>query len=137
MAGIGEVSAKYNQLQQQGRFPGDYYLDVEMFSMQRLSARETFQNMMQMLTGFILPTMQMSAQQGKIPNIPEITKQLSSYMNLDTDSWFLSEMPQNAQLNPYQQLSTKTKSSDQRFGASSADNQNNLLAQLNKNKGAE
>lgn len=127
IAGIAEVPVVYNQVQQEGSFI-DYYLDVEMFSMQRLSAREMFQSMMQLITGFTLPTMQLSVQQGKIPNIPEIHRQLSNYLNLDTESWFLSEQPQQTQLNPYQQLSGGMKSSDQRFGASQADNANNALA---------
>jgi hypothetical protein len=135
MAGVGEVVQIYNQLQQKGKYPGDYYLDVEMYSMQQVSANDKFQSMMQMLTGFTLPMLQQLAQQGKILNAEEIHRQLSTYKDLDTESWFLSEMPQNTQLNPYQVLGTSMKSSDQRFGASQADNANNMLAQLNSRQG--
>jgi hypothetical protein len=136
MPGIAEIPVKYNQTQQLGRFPGDYYLDVEMFSMQKLSAETKFQRMMQMLTGWIEPTMQLSVQQGKIPNIPEITKQLSNYMDLDVESWFLSEQMEQPQMNPYQQMSGKLRSADQRFGGNEGDNMNNRLAQMNAGRGA-
>lgn len=137
MAGIGEIAATFNQLTRKGKFPGDYYLDIEMYSMQKLSPDEKFQKQMQLLTGWVLPTMQLSVQQGKIPNVPEITKDLSMYLDLDIDSWFLSDTPQQAQLNPYQQLgSGGMKSSDTRFGSNPADNANNALAQMNSRQGA-
>ena len=137
VAGVGEISVLYNQLQQEGSFI-DYYLDVQMFSMQRLNPEARLQKLFQLLTAWILPTMQLAAQQGKVLNVPEVTKTLSLYMNVNTDSWFLSQQPENVQLNPYQMLSgsTKMKSSDQRFGASEADNANNALAQQTKKMGA-
>ncbi len=136
MAGVGEIAVLYNQLQQKGKYPGDYYLDVEMYSMQNSSADDKFQKMMQMLTGWVLPTMQLSVQQGRIPNVPEITKELSMYMNLDTDSWFLSEQPAPVQANPYQQMgSGGMKSADTRFGSNPSDNMNNFLQQQNAKQG--
>jgi hypothetical protein len=137
-----QIPKIYNQLQQEGKFT-DYYLNIEMYSMQKLTPEQKLQRIMQILTGWILPTSQLAAQQGQQLNIPVITKELSTYMDLETDSWFLTENPmqnQGMQPNSYQpmgqmggqnQMSTKTKSSDQRFGASQADNQNNKNAQLN------
>ncbi|MDD4984080.1 MAG: hypothetical protein PHH82_04570 [Candidatus ainarchaeum sp.] len=137
-----QIPKLYNQLEQEGRFT-DFYLDIQMYSMQKMSPEQKLQRMMQILTGWILPTAPMAAQQGQQLNVPAITKELSTYMDIETDSWFLTENPQNQQMNlmgsyqpmgqgnGQQQMSTKTKSSDQRFGASEADNQNNKLAQLN------
>ncbi len=137
LPGNVQIPQIYNQLEQKGRFT-DYYLDVEMFSMQKLTPEQKFQSMMQMLTGWILPTAPMAGEQGQQLNIPVITKELSNYLNINTESWFLTENPKPIEMNPYQpvgeqsqQISTKTKSSDQRFGASQADNQNNRIAQLN------
>ncbi len=127
MAGIAEVSVTYNQLQQEGNFL-DYYLEVEMYSMQKLSPEMKFNKMWQMITGWVLPTAQVSAQQGKTPNIPEITKALSNYADIDTEGWYLSEMPQQAELNPYQPMGG-VKSADTRFGSNEGDNMNNMLTQ--------
>lgn len=130
IAGIAEIPIIYDQYEQEGEFT-DYYLDVEMFSMQRLSPEARFQKMFQLITAWILPTMQIAAQQGKMLNVPEVTKTLSYYLDIDTDGWFLSEQPMQTQMNPYQQMSTKTRSSDQRFGSSEADNLNNLMQHNN------
>ena len=134
MAGIGEIPVTYNQLQQEGTFL-DYYLNVQMYSMQKLSPEMKFNKIWQMLTGWVLPTAPMSAQQGKIPNIPEITKVLANYADVDTEGWYLSEQPQEPELNPYQQMGTKTKSADQRFGGNTGDNMNNLLQQQTASAG--
>lgn len=130
MAGIAEIPVLYNQLQQEGSFI-DYHLDVELFSMQRLSPEAKFQKMFQLITAWVLPTMQLAAQQGKVLNVPEVTKVLSNYLDLDTESWFLSETPQGVQANPYQEMggSTKMRSADTRFGSNEADNMNNFLQQ--------
>ncbi len=137
-----QIPKIYNQLQQEGRFT-DYYLDIEMYSMQKVTPEQKLQRIMQILTGWILPTAPMAAQQGQQLNVPAITKELSTYMDLNTDSWFLTENPQQNQMTgmgAYQPMgqmgaqsqgSMKPKSSDQRFGASEADNQNNRNAQLN------
>jgi len=123
--GIGQASVTYNQLEQQGDF-NDYSFDVEMFSMQRLNPEERFQKMWQLLTGWIMPTASISAQQGKIPNIPEITRTLSLYLGIDTEGWYLTDMPQYQQMNPYQPVGG-VKSADTRFGSNEGDNMNNFL----------
>lgn len=129
--GIGEIPVKYSQVEQEGSFL-DYYLDIEMYSMQKLNPQERFNKMWQLLTGWVMPTAQISAQQGKIPNIPEITKTLSLYLDVDTESWYLSEQPQQTQLNPYQPVGG-VKSADTRFGSNEGDNANNALqAQIAK-----
>lgn len=127
ISGITEIPVMYNQLRQEGDFT-DYYLDVEMFSMQRLSPEARFNKMWQLLTGWIMPTASMAAQQGKTLNVPEVTKTLSLYLDLDTEGWYLSEMPQQMQLNPYQPTGG-VKSADQRFGGNEGDNANNALTQ--------
>lgn len=133
-----QIPQVYNQQQQQGKFT-DYYLDIEMFSMQKLTPEQKFQKIMQMLTAWVLPTQQAAAQQGQMLNIPEITKELSTYMDLNTESWFLTETPKPIEQTPYQQMGMGggMKSSDQRFGASEADNQNNRLAHINADGGKD
>jgi hypothetical protein len=139
VAGIGEASVVYNQLQQEGNFP-DYRFDIELYSMQRLEPEQRYQKMMQLLTSWVLPTAQLAAQQGKPLNIPEITKVLSLYTDVDSESWFLSDPGPMAAggggMNSYQPMSNKPGGSDQRFGASEADNQSNLLQQQASEQGA-
>ncbi len=103
-AGIVDIPIMYDQTEQQGEFT-DYELDIQMYSMQRSTPEQKFTKMMQLLNGWILPTAQMAAQQGKVLNIPEVTKDLSNYIDLDTDSWFLSDTPQStgiSGMNAYQ-----------------------------------
>ncbi|MCJ7828718.1 MAG: hypothetical protein MUP81_03135 [Dehalococcoidia bacterium] len=136
IAGLAEIPVQYNQLQQEGDFT-DYELDIEMWSLQKLTPEAKFQRTFQLLSQWVLPTMQMAAQQGQIPNIPEITKDLSRYLDLNIESWFLTSLPQNVQTNPYQPMGAtpSMKSSDQRYGASEGDNLNNFLAQRNAKAG--
>jgi len=103
-AGIVDIPILYDQTEQLGEFT-DYELDIQMYSMQRATPEQKFTKMMQLLNGWILPTAQMAAQQGKVLNIPEVTKDLSNYIDLDTDSWFLSDTPVSqgiSGLNAYQ-----------------------------------
>ena len=101
-SGVIDIPILYDQTEQQGRFT-DYELDIQMYSMQRSTPESKFSKMMQLLNGWCLPTAQMAAMQGKVLNIPEITRDLSNYIDLDTESWFLSDTPQRAGLNAYQQ----------------------------------
>lgn len=100
-AGIVDIPILYDQTEQLGRFT-DYELDIKMYSMQRSTPENKFNRMMQLLNGWILPTAQMAAQQGKILNVPEITNDLSNYIDVDTESWFFSDTPQRPSLNAYQ-----------------------------------
>ncbi|HDY89186.1 MAG TPA: hypothetical protein ENH82_13855 [bacterium] len=128
-AGIVDIPILYDQTEQQGRFT-DYELDIQMYSMQRATPEQKFTKMMQLLNGWILPTAQLAAQQGKILNIPEVTKDLSNYIDLDTESWFLSDTPQSQSitgLNAYQPQGAG--------GGDEALNLNNSIAKQNAQTG--
>ena len=130
-AGLDDIPVMYDYLEQEGELL-DYQLEVEMYSMQRNSPQETFSKMWQLLTGWVLPTAPMAAQQGKMPNIPAITKDLTTFLDINTDNWYLSETPQRTELNPYQTVSG-VKSADTRFGSNTGDNANNALtAQMSR-----
>lgn len=131
--GIGEVPVRYSQFEQEGSFL-DYNLDIEMYSMQKLPPEDRFNKLWQILTGVILPLAPIAAQQGKQLNAEEIIKTLSLYANVNTDSFFLSEMPQDAQLNPYQPTGGVNRA-DTRFGSNTGDNLNNFLQSQMANQG--
>lgn len=137
MPGIAEIVSVYNQLNQKGKIL-DYEFDIELYSMQQLSADEKFRRLKEIVLGWVLPTAQISAQQGKMPNIPQITKVLSLYANVESEveGFYLSEQPQNTQLNPYQQMSGGlVKGGDNRL-ANEGFNVNNLLAKNQAKAGA-
>lgn len=133
VAGIA-LASTYNQLEQEGDFT-DYYLDVELFSMQRLSPEMRYQRIMQLLSQWILPTAQMAAAQGQLLNIKEITEDLANYMDVNTEAWFLPSVPKEVQMNAYQPMGSSPGIGDTRFGASEASNLNNKLAQENSRIG--
>lgn len=133
IAGLS-MSTVYSQLAQEGNFT-DYYFDVELFSMQRLSPEMKYQRIMQLLSQWILPTAQIGAAQGQMLNIKEITEKLANYMNLNTESWFLPSVPKNVGVNPYQPLGAKPGIGDTRFGGNEGSNLNNMLAQENAKVG--
>ncbi len=126
-AGIIDIPILYDQTEQQGNFT-DYELDIQMYSMQRSTPEQKFTKMMQLLNGWSLPTAQLAAQQGKILNIPEVTRDLSNYIDLDTESWYLSDTPQAQSIsgmNAYQPNSD----------GSEALNLNNSIAKQNAQQG--
>ena len=126
-AGIVDIPILYDQTEQQGDFT-DYELDIQMYSMQRSTPEQKFTKMMQLLSGWILPTAQMAAQQGKVLNIPEVTKDLSNYIDIETESWFLSDTPQAQSIsgmNAYQPAG----------GGEQGLNLNNSIAQQNAQSG--
>jgi hypothetical protein len=126
-AGIVDIPIMYDQTEQEGDFT-DYELDIQMHSMQRDTPQTKYNKMMQMLNGWILPTAQLAAQQGKILNVPEVTKDLSEYIGIKTESWFLSDEPQSADLNAYQPNGGGG-------GGDEGMNMNNSIAQQNASAG--
>lgn len=126
-AGIIDIPILYDQTEQKGNFT-DYELDIQMYSMQRSTPEQKFTKMMQLLNGWILPTAQLAAQQGKMLNVPEVTKDLSNYIDLETESWFISDTPQSqsiAGLNAYQPAG----------GSEQGLNLNNSIAKENAQQG--
>ena len=125
-AGIVDIPIMYDQTEQKGEFT-DYELDVKMYSMQRSTPDQKFGKKMQMLNGVVLPLAQIAAAQGKVVNVPAIIKDLSEDSDIETESWFLSDTPQ--------QTGISGMNAYQPNGGGGDMNLNNTVAQGNAQQG--
>jgi len=108
IAGI-DLEVEYSDAVKEGEF-FDYTFEIEPYSMGRMNPQMRYQYMMQMLNQLVLPLAQVAASQGKVLNVDEVIKDASKYLNVNTENWWLSSLPVNAEMNPYQPLQGTPKS---------------------------
>jgi hypothetical protein len=117
----------------------DYNFDVEPYSMQRMNPMMRRQAIMELVTGLVLPTLEISAMQGAMVDVPALIKSIARDMDLteaDVDEWFRTATPQNMDMGPYQPqinsgMAAKPQSDD-RMGASGASRSLNKTQQQNR-----
>jgi hypothetical protein len=80
--GVGSLPKIFSQPDKVGEFY-DFVFKIVPFSTQRMSPETKYQRLMQFAAQWILPTMQMAAQQGAEFNIPDATTLMASYLGLD------------------------------------------------------
>ena len=80
--GVGSLPKIFSQPDKVGEFY-DFVFKIVPFSTQRMSPETKYQRLMQFASQWILPTLQMSAQQGAEFNIPDATTLMASYLGLD------------------------------------------------------
>lgn len=134
-----DLQVEYSEATKEGDF-FDYTFDIEPYSMMRMNPDIKYQKLFQFVSGYILPTAQIAAQQGAVLNVPELAKEFARHLNITTMSdWYMNVMPpmQNATLNPYQpsQGSPKVGMSDQRMPENQGSNMNNMAQQQNRVQG--
>lgn len=81
--GIGEIPQVFDQADKVGDYY-DFVYNIVPYSTQRMSPEMKYQRLMQFASQWILPTMQLAAQQGAEFNIPEATKIMAEYLGLTT-----------------------------------------------------
>ena len=135
-----DLQVEYSDATKEGDF-FDYTFDIEPYSMMRMNPDMKYQKLSQFVTGFILPTAQIAAQQGTVLNVPELAKEFARHLNISTmDDWYMSVMPpmmQGAGMNPYQmqQGQPKVGMTDQRMPENQGSNMNNMIQQQNRVQG--
>lgn len=91
--GVGDLPVIFSQADMVGDFY-DFAFKVVPYSTQRMSPEVRYSRLMQFLTQWILPTMQMAAMQGSTIDFPTVSRILSEYAGLDTfNQWFISAIP--------------------------------------------
>ena len=80
--GAEELPEVFSQADKVGDFY-DFVFDIEPFSTQRMSPELRYQRMMQFMSQWVLPTMQIAAQQGAQIDIPLTTRILAEYQGMD------------------------------------------------------
>ena len=132
--GVVDLDVQFTEEAREGDFL-DYNIDVEPYSMSRMNPEIRSQKIMQLVQAIILPTLQIAAQQGAIPDIPALVKTISRDFDLteaEVDAWFKTAAPPNADLGPYQPMQgqvVKSGQGDDRFGASGASKMSNMNQQ--------
>jgi hypothetical protein len=136
--GIGTIPVEFNRAMRSGDIY-DYVLKVVPFSMQRMTPEIKQQLMLNLLNGWVLPTMSLAAQQGKQLDVVRITEQLGRLSQINVDDFFKDAVPTDVELSAYAPTQAKNaygekgrgnmkannQQSDDRFGASLPSRQEN------------
>jgi len=137
--GVGEVPIIFSQADQVGDFY-DFTFDVEPYSSQRTTPEVKYSRLMQYLTTWILPTMQIAAQQGAQLDIPEVSKILAGYLDISTiNQWYKTVVPDppNDKENPWMALAdNKFKQGNDKFGATTGSREANKNANQERTTGS-
>jgi hypothetical protein len=123
----------------------DYGFNIEPYSMSMMSPELRFQRLMQLISGVVLPTAQIAAQQGSMLNVSELVQECARFLDVrNLDRWWITGLPTETQMNPYQPLQgtpgkgpSRGGQSDGRFskGDDAGSNMNNLTQHMNRTGG--
>jgi len=128
-----EFETVFSDYTKMGNF-GDYDIEVEAYSLQRMNPEMRFNKFMQLVSGVVLPTAQMSASQGYQIDANELIREAASYLGVkNLDRWWKSEVPQNVGMNSYQPVQNQSSSgvTDNRNVQGGGSNFNNLIQKEN------
>lgn len=124
--GAGEVPVIFSDADKAGDFY-DFVFKITPYSSQRMSPEVKYSRMMQFLTSWILPTMQMAQAQGAQLDIPTATKILSDYVGIENLQQFYKTAvpePPNDKL-PYWIQPKGTGQMNDKFGSSPESRESN------------
>ncbi|MFA5158171.1 MAG: hypothetical protein WC451_03245 [Patescibacteria group bacterium] len=132
ISGLVEIQSLFSRTTRKGRFPADYILSVEPYSMQRFNPQVKQQQLMQFLSGWILPILPMAEQQGVKLDVNQATQQLARYIGLDIDGFWKTAMPTDMQLPQSDNLVPNgALQNGDRFGSSPSGKLANLAQYMN------
>jgi hypothetical protein len=99
--GFGDINVRFSKSTRRGDFY-NYSFDIEPYSMQRMNPQAQFQQLMMVVTQWLLPVSQLAASQGVQIDINEATKIMARLIGLtEIDAIWKSAVPQNIGMNPY------------------------------------
>jgi len=127
--GVGQLPVVFSGQKQVGDFY-DFAFKIAPYSTQRDIPDVKFQKLMQFMVQWILPTMQLAAQQGTSLDITTVSQVLASYMGINSiDQWYKSAVPQSQlDLVNYTMLPGNGQGNDS-FGANMGSRNANLAQQ--------
>lgn len=95
--GAGELPAIFSQAEKVGDFY-DFIFKIVPYSTQRNSPEVRYQKLMQFLSQWILPTMQLAAAQGQQIDFNLVSKILADYAGIESfNQWYKSAIPEGLQ----------------------------------------
>jgi hypothetical protein len=135
VGGLEDIPVHVTADSREGDF-WSYNFDVEPYSMQRMNPNVRMRKMMELTTGLIIPTAQMSAMQGATLKVPNLVKSIARDMDMtdgEIDNFYDTGQV-NSNTGPYPQNPQKfpTQPNDMN-GASEASQELNLMQQQNAN----
>lgn len=135
--GFGQLPAVFSDAEKVGDF-NDFMFKLTPYSMQRESPEIKYQKMMQFMSAWVIPTMEIAAQQGSVIDVPLVTRIMSEYLGFENfNQWYRSAVPHELGNVPYQMLPTGTSGgvskspgqTNDKFGASGMSRAANSSAQ--------
>ena len=91
--GVGDIPYVFSQADKVGDYR-DFVFDIEPYSSQRSTPEIKYSRLMQFLTTWIIPTMQMAQMQGAQLDIPTVSKILAGYQDIETIAqWYKTIVP--------------------------------------------
>ena len=121
--GLEELEVHFDEEAKEGDFL-QYNIDIEPYSMQRVSPMIRSRRIMELVTGVILPTADLAIQQGDILQISKLVKALAKDLDLtdaEIDDFYKSQFnPPMADLGPYPPKQGEVGGIGDRLGASEA-----------------
>lgn len=100
--GFGQLPAVFSSTEKVGDFY-DFVFDIVPYSTQRTSPEIQYQKIMQLMSQWVLPTMQIGAAQGAELDIPEATQMLADYLGVKNFKAFYNTVVQKpGETVPYQ-----------------------------------
>ena len=129
--GIASFPEVFSQADKVGDFY-DFMFNIVPFSTQRMSPEMKYQRLMQISSQWILPTLQIAAQQGATFNIPEATKEMAECLGLEGfNQFYETSVPGAMDMVPYQMQPQKTNTGQMNdsMGASGPSREANMEQQ--------
>lgn len=135
--GVGDLPVVFSQADMVGDFY-DFIFKVIPYSTQRMSPEVRYSRLMQFLSQWILPTMQMAAMQGSTIDFPTVSRILADYAGLDSfNQWYVSAVPHELQAVPYQMQPLKSPGQgNDALGALDSSREANMQQQQAKTTGS-
>lgn len=135
--GLGEVPIVFSQADKVGEFY-DFIFKIKPYSTQRTSPELLFQKYMYFMNSWVLPTMQLSAMQGAMLDVPTATKILADYGGLEQlDHFYKTAAPQEPGDVPFTMMPQKSSGgqTDDSQGATAFSRTANMQQQQERTAG--
>lgn len=133
ISGFGQLPAVFSDARKVGDF-NDFVYKMIPYSMQRESPEIKYQKMMQFMTQWVLPTMQLAAAQGNQLDVATATRILSEYAGFENfNQWYKTAVPHELETVPYTMQTTSRPQPKARKAGQTSDAFGTTLGNQNAN----
>lgn len=132
--GVAQLPEVFSSKERVGDFY-DFIFKIAPYSTQRMSPEIQYQKIMMLMTQWVLPTLDLAAQQGATLDVPTATRVLAEYVGVDSfNQYYKTAVPHELSAVPYKMQPNGRQASDA-FGTTIG-NQNENLNQQQGREGA-